>query len=268
MDRRSLLLLLVGTALLGSACDYFGDRPIPVTRPPHAEETVAFTGEELYQRDCAWCHASDGTGTPRGPDLDGELDGAAYTHFMLSTGRMPITVPEEEAQRSPVSYSPEEIESIIEHVVSFGGSGPAVPAPDPEDGDASHGQELYAENCAACHSTTGVGGALTSGETAPSLLESTPVQVAEAMLVGPDCPNDDPDCGPGDGAMPVFDDFSDDEVDAIVAYVGFLQETGNRGGLSLGRIGPVTEGAVALFVGLVFLVAFIRWIGTSVGEDR
>lgn len=268
MDRRRLVVVLAGIASLVGSCEYVGDRPTPVTRPPRGEERVALTGEELYQRDCAWCHASDGSGTARGPDLDGQLDGGAYTHFMLSTGRMPITTPEEKTDRDRVFYNPDEIESLVEHVVSFGGSGPGVPEVDPEDGDPSEGQALYAENCAACHSTTGVGGALTSGETAPSLMASSPVQIAEAMLVGPGCRNDDPDCGPGDGVMPIFDDLADDHVDAIVSYVGVLQARGDEGGLGLGRIGPVTEGAVALFVGLALMVAFIRWIGTSVGDDR
>lgn len=268
MGRRTPLLLLAALALTGGACEYFGDRPTPVTRPPRGEELVALSGAEIYRRDCAWCHASDGGGTPRGPDLDGELDGAAYTHFMLSTGRMPIATPGEETDRAPRAYDDEEIAALVEHVVSFGGSGPAIPDVDPEAGDVAVGQSLYAENCAACHSTTGVGGALTSGETAPSVMDATPVQIAEAMLVGPGCPNDDPDCGPGDGTMPIFDDLTDEEVEAIVAYIDVLQSGGNPGGLGLGRIGPVTEGAVALFLGLGALVAFLRWIGTSVGQER
>lgn len=268
MDRRVPIFLLAGFALLAGACDYFEDRPAPVTRMPRDDEPVALSGPELYQRDCAWCHASDGSGTSRGPDLDGALDGGAYTHFMLSTGRMPIETPDEKTHRRPSLYNDEEIAALVDHVVSFGGSGPSIPEVDPDSGDLALGAELYAENCAACHSTTGAGGALTSGETAPAVMAATPVEIAEAMLVGPGCPNDDPDCGPGDGAMPIFDDLSDDEVDAVAAYIRELQNGEDHGGLGLGRIGPVTEGAVALLIGLGVLVAFTRWIGTSVGERR
>lgn len=266
MAKERWIVFVGAVAFFAGGCDYFEDRPTPVTRPPQGEERLELPGADLYQRDCAWCHASDGSGTSRGPDLDGELDGGAYTHFMLATGRMPITTPDEEADREPVLYDDEEIASLVDHVVSFGGTGPPIPDVDPATGDVALGQSLYAENCAACHSTTGAGGALTSGETAPSIMDATPVEIAEAMLVGPGCPNDDPDCGPGDGTMPVFDEFSDAEVDAIIAYIDVLQSGDDPGGLGLGRIGPITEGAVALLVGLASLVAFIRWIGTSVGE--
>lgn len=265
MSRR--VAIVIAAAFLLTACDYVRDRPEPVARLPAGESSAVLDGNQIYQRDCAWCHGADGGGTVRGPDLDGELDGAAYTDFMLTTGRMPILTPDEETDRGPVAYEPHEIAAIVDHVASFGGTGPDIPIVLPDEDDVATGEALYAENCAACHSTTGVGGALTSGQIAPSLLASSPVEIAEAMLVGPGCPNDDPDCGPGDGAMPIFAEFSSDEVDAIAAYIDFLQTEGDRGGLGLGRIGPVTEGAVALVIGLGVLLAFVRWIGTSVRHE-
>ncbi|HYY79352.1 MAG TPA: cytochrome c, partial [Actinomycetes bacterium] len=56
---------------------------------------------------------------------------------------------------------------------------------------------------------TATGGALTSGQVAPSLRPSTPLQVAEAVRVGP-------------GAMPSFDPraLDDRQVDSVAAYVG------------------------------------------------
>ena len=54
-------------------------------------------------------------------------------------------------------------------------------------------------NCAACHNSAGVGGALSQGAHAPPLLDVDPTQIAEAMRVGP-------------GNMPVFGpDIFDDQ---------------------------------------------------------
>ena len=44
-------------------------------------------------------------------------------------------------------------------------------------------------------------------------------------------------------------------------YVLYLQHPEDRGGASLARIGPVAEGFVAWFVGLLVLILFIAWIG-------
>jgi ubiquinol-cytochrome c reductase cytochrome c subunit len=123
----------------------------------------------------------------------------------------------------------------------------------PAAGRLAEGERLYQENCAACHSATGAGGALTSGQTAPSLAQATPVQVAEAIRVGP-------------GAMPRFPPqaLNDPQVDSITAYVGRLQEGGNRGGWDLWRIGPVTEGLVAWVVGLGLLILIVRRLGKDV----
>lgn len=222
----------------------------------------------LYARECAWCHGSRGGGTDRGPDLDGELDGGAYTHFMLSSGRMPISSPAADAVRTRPKLDEREIDLLVSLVDGFGGIGPDVPQPDISGVPASEGADLYLNNCAACHSSTGAGGALTSGEVAPPLTDPdiTPVNIAEAILVGPGCSNDDPVCGPGSGAMPAFD-FEDQEMNAIVAYVVHLQDQANPGGWALGRIGPVTEGAAAWLIGLGAMLVVARWIGTREGDE-
>ena len=59
--------------------------------------------------------------------------------------------------------------------------------------DTALGSELFSTNCAQCHGFAGAGGALTYGKNAPSLNASTPTQIYEAMLTGPE-------------AMPVFGD--------------------------------------------------------------
>jgi quinol---cytochrome-c reductase cytochrome c subunit len=207
-------------------------------------------GQTLYQQNCATCHGQGGQGTQRGPSLRGV--GAASADFYLSTGRMPIADEQRNPGRSKPAFGRADIDALVAYVASLGG-GPPVPAVDPAAGRLAEGERLYQENCAACHSATGAGGALTSGQVAPSLAQATPVQVAEAIRVGP-------------GAMPRFEPqaLDDPQVDSIAAYVGRLQRGGNRGGWDLGRIGPVTEGLVAWVLGLGLVLMVVRRLGKEV----
>jgi ubiquinol-cytochrome c reductase cytochrome c subunit len=93
------------------------------------------------------------------------------------------------------------------------------------------------------------GGALTYGKYAPALTASTPTQIYEAMLTGPE-------------AMPVFNDttITPSEKRDIIAYVTATRAEGNPGGFSLGRVGPVTEGLVAFLGLLFFMVLAAMWI--------
>ena len=261
--RRRVTFALIALALVGIGCGY-GGRPKPY-RPPGIKDSAARSGLELYQRDCAFCHGAEGEGTDDGPTLVAERNGPALTDFMLRTGRMPIDAPLDAIERRPARYTDEEIDAIVEHVAAFGGEGPDIPRVDARRGDTSLGMMLYQDNCAACHSTSGIGGTLTEGRqrdvagdvarrgasVVPSVLSSSPTEIAEAMRTGP-------------GAMPVFaeETLDNDDVDAIVAYVATLQRSDvDRGGAAIGRIGPVAEGAVALFAGLLALIVFTRWIG-------
>jgi ubiquinol-cytochrome c reductase cytochrome c subunit len=85
----------------------------------------------------------------------------------------------------------------------------------------------------------------------PPTNRATPTQIAEALRTGP-------------GAMPRFGSaaLSDQEVADVVAYVRYLDHPNDHGGYPLGRIGPLAEGAVAVFVALGLLFLAIRWIGT------
>jgi ubiquinol-cytochrome c reductase cytochrome c subunit len=265
-----VVLLLMGFAALSlPACVYFQGQTERYS-PPAELSAAAQTGEQLYARDCAWCHGDQGAGTSRAPDLVSGTNGPAYTHFMLTTGRMPIDFATQVIRRAPPAYEDQDIDAIVAHVDSLGAGGPQIPTIDPAAGDTGLGAELYQENCAACHSTTAVGGALAPGTAggisgmvarrtgllAPSLEQSSATEIAEAMLVGP-------------GTMPVFgtETFSQDDVDAIVRYVLYLQDPIDRGGAPIGRIGPVAEGAVGWIVGLGALLLVARAIGTRTGDD-
>ncbi|MEA2532516.1 MAG: ubiquinol-cytochrome c reductase cytochrome c subunit [Actinomycetota bacterium] len=266
MKRRGLLVLPLFLLLfLLGACSYFQGQAAPYRPAGGIVAPGPASGEQLYQRDCAWCHGNRGQGTANGPTLVG--GGPALTDFMLSTGRMPVTSPsQKDALHRDPAYSPQDIAAIVAFVNSFGAGGPDIPVVDTARGNLAKGLNLYQANCAACHSTTGEGGALATGKAgivngyvlsqnglvAPPLLKATPTQVAEAMRTGP----------PG---MPVFGPsaFPDDQVDSIARYVVALQRAKSPGGFALGRIGPVAEGAVGWLVGLAILVLLTRWIGTG-----
>ena len=69
----------------------------------------------------------------------------------------------------------------------------------------------------------------------------------------------------GPQSMPVFNDqtvLPTDKRD-VIAYLTTVNKTPNPGGLSLGRIGPVSEGLVAWVVGLTILIGFATWLGTK-----
>jgi ubiquinol-cytochrome c reductase cytochrome c subunit len=272
MKRVRITVILALPAIL-AACTHFTGQSAPYR--PRGQLTAPQLGPTngfvLYQRDCAWCHGNEGQGTANGPTLLAGTAGPALTDFMLSTGRMPIDFPgQKNATRRETPYTPAEIAGIVDYVRSLRPPGPDVPVVDLSRGNLAQGRELFQENCAACHSTTGTGGALATGKAAavngfrqpgsigliaPSLLQASPTQVVEAMRTGP----------PG---MPVFgpDAFPDQQADSIALFVDELQRSGSRGGATLGGIGPVAEGAVGWIVGLGILLLFVRWIGTSMRQ--
>jgi ubiquinol-cytochrome c reductase cytochrome c subunit len=212
----------------------------------------AENGQRLYVSGCASCHGRDGAGVPtRGPNL--EHAGPASVDFYLTSGRMPASEGTgKQVLRKPPAYEPDEIADLVAYVSTFG-DGPPIPRIDAASGDLAEGQQLYTANCAACHNSAGSGGALGQGYFAPAVTRASNLQVAEAVRVGP-------------GAMPAFGSgvIDDEQLAAITRYVDHLRAPDDRGGLSLGRIGPVTEGMVAWFVGMVLLLVAARWIGARV----
>jgi ubiquinol-cytochrome c reductase cytochrome c subunit len=204
-------------------------------------------GRKLFENACSSCHGAGGTGTDLGPSVVGS--GAAGADFMLSTGRMPLDYPHRQPVRKPAAFDPDQIAQISAYVASLG-PGPEIPDVDVEEGDLVLGQQLYAENCGACHSSAGAGGAVGAGLEAPSLSHSTPVQVVEAMRIGP-------------GAMPVFQEetLSKKDADSIARYLVYLREVPDPGGLGMRRIGPIAEGAVAWLVGIGLFVLICRFVG-------
>jgi ubiquinol-cytochrome c reductase cytochrome c subunit len=149
-------------------------------------------------------------------------------------------------------YTEEQIAAMAAYVASLA-PGPAIPTAEQYDyanADSALGGELFRINCSQCHQAAGQGGALTQGKYAPNLMESQPKTIYQAMITGPQ-------------NMPVF---SDAQLDSkakqhIIKYVMTLQQSPNPGGLSLGRIGPVTEGVFLATAVFAVLIAAAVWIG-------
>jgi ubiquinol-cytochrome c reductase cytochrome c subunit len=212
-----------------------------------ASEDDLLLGAELYVAQCAACHGVDGTGVEdRGPPLTDE--GPAAVDFVLRTGRMPMPHPWMQPRRGPPRFTEEQIVSLVEHAGAFG-DGPAIPEVDVTGADLTAGGRLYQLNCAACHVASGAGAAIGGGREAPDLTQSSPTEIGEAIRIGP-------------GAMPVFDSFTDDDIDAVAAYILHLKEEETTAPRDFGGAGPVAEGLAAWLLALVPLVALTRWIGT------
>ena len=253
------LFVLVSAAFGGSSASAGGrslhqTAPTPTFSPIFAQASPSHLprGPQLFLQSCAWCHGTHGEGTDRGPSLIGV--GAADADFYLSTGRMPIAQPQDNPGRKQPAYPPAQIRLLANYIAKLA-PGPPIPSPGIRTGNFVLGETLYLNNCAACHSSAGVGGALTNGQQAPPLGAATPVQVAESIRVGP-------------GTMPVFgpDVFDDHDVNSIVRYVAYLQHPDDRGGIPFGHLGPIAEGAAAWLVGLLAILLVTRWIGES-GKD-
>lgn len=221
---------------------------------PDADPALLDLGAELYSTQCANCHGVEFDGVEgRGPSL--LVEGTASADFVLRTGRMPLASPTMQAQRGPVRYSEDEILALVA-LIGAVGDGPDIPDVDTSLGDVSEGGELYRLNCAACHVASLAGAPIGGGREAPSLVDSTPTQVGEAIVVGP-------------GAMPVFGAFELADINSVAAYIEALNEEDTTGTSSFGGAGPVAEGLAAWLLALVPLVALTRWIGSpKSGRDR
>ncbi|MEA2425860.1 MAG: ubiquinol-cytochrome c reductase cytochrome c subunit [Thermoleophilaceae bacterium] len=214
--------------------------------PTGAATSPATHGKQLYNEACASCHGMNLEGIPhRAPKLRGV--GAAAADFYLRTGRMPLNKPTDQPLRGKPAFSHAEIAALVGYIASFGG--PPIPMVHPENGDLAAGRHAFAGHCAGCHQIVGEGGIVT-GARVPNLSDSTPVDVAEAVRVGP-------------YVMPPFGQkaLTQHDVDSIARYVQYTKSPDDRGGWSIAHIGPVPEGMVAWFIGALALVLVARMLG-------
>jgi ubiquinol-cytochrome c reductase cytochrome c subunit len=211
---------------------------------------AAGSGTDLYGANCIECHGPQGRGIPeRGPSLRGV--GARAADFYLRTGYMPLGNPHDQPRRSRVQFTKRELAELVAYVASFGG-GPSIPRPEPARGSLAEGQELFTEHCAGCHQIDAEGGYVTNA-VAPPLDRASPVEIAEAVRTGP-------------YLMPRFSEkqIHDDELNSIIRYVQYAKDPDDRGGWSLGHVGPVPEGLVTWFVAIVLLIATCAVIGQRI----
>ncbi len=211
-----------------------------VVAPARAQAPPLFTSA------CSACHGEHGEGVPgKGPGLRGV--GAAAADFYLNTGRMPLSHPRVEPQRTKPDYSASARKQLIDYVASLGG--PAVPQVDPAHGDIQQGFEAFTDHCAGCHDITGRGGVARPG-TAPALQQASATQIAEAVRVGP-------------YLMPKFSERQIDRhtLDSITAYVLSTHHLPDKGGWGIGNIGPIPEGLVAWLLAGTLLLIVVRVIG-------
>jgi ubiquinol-cytochrome c reductase cytochrome c subunit len=246
----SYVVVLLGLVLVGAVyATITGSGNSAAANPPTASQAEIAKGHQIFQQTCATCHGLEAQGTAIAPSLIGV--GSAAVDFQVSTGRMPAKEPGAENDRKPPQLDPAETRAVAAYIASLAG-GPAIPTPaavGTSGANTALGQALFTADCAQCHNFDGAGGALTYGKSAPPLTESTPTQIYEAMLTGPE-------------AMPVFNNttITPDEKRDVIAYVTGVRAEPNPGGFSLGRVGPVTEGLVVFLGLLLFMVLAAMFI--------
>ncbi|HTW12178.1 MAG TPA: c-type cytochrome [Solirubrobacteraceae bacterium] len=213
---------------------------------PTSKALVA-EGQQLFDEHCASCHGLSLQGqkglAPALRDI-----GAGPVDFYLSTGRMPLANNRAEPFREAPVFTKRQIDAIIDYVLKAGG-GPPAPTADPAKGNLGQGFQLFTQNCAGCHSIVARGG-ITVGALVPDLQQATPTEIAEAVRMGP-------------YLMPRFSSSQLDQQDlnSIARYVLYTRAPDNAGGWGIYNIGPIPEGIVAWFVGLLALVIVARLIG-------
>ncbi|MDX3639754.1 c-type cytochrome [Streptomyces sp. MB09-02B] len=260
--RRHPLAALVVLTIALAACAGLYTAFAPADKAVAEETAQTLTieeGKKLYAVGCASCHGTGGQGTTDGPPLTGV--GAAAVDFQVGTGRMPAQQPGAQIPKKPVVYSQAEIDQLAAYIASLG-AGPEIPTEneyDPEGADIAEGGELFRTNCAQCHNFTGKGGALSEGKYAPSLEGVDPKHIYEAMQTGPQ-------------NMPSFPDttLSEENKKDIIAYLDAVNsdDTVEPGGLSLGGLGPVSEGLFGWVFGLGALIAVAVWVAARTAKAK
>ncbi|HEX5195002.1 MAG TPA: c-type cytochrome [Solirubrobacteraceae bacterium] len=221
----------------------------PTTEPP---KPTLELGAQLFAGNCASCHGIAGSGitkprpgagnlTGEGPPLRGV--GALAPDFYLRSGYMPLGNPYEQPEANRVLLTDKEIRSLVSYVASLG-AGPGIPHPKPSHGDISEGQELFTSTCAGCHQLEGRGGFVTGARVPP--LQNLPAKrIAEAVRIGP-------------YLMPKFSksQISDSQLNSIIRYVQSTNAPDNRGGWSIGNLGPIPEGLVVWWIAIPLILFF------------
>lgn len=209
-------------------------------------------GQKLFMANCATCHGMDLQGTQNGPSLYGV--GEVAVRFQVGTGRMPMQMQGPQAQIKPVQFTEEQTLAMADYVQSVA-PGPEYPEEwilnglESGDADVAKGAQLFNINCAMCHNVAAAGGALTEGKFAPPIHTTTAFDIYAAMETGPQ-------------NMPVFNYMTlpDEDKRDIIAALQYKQQAASPGGMTLGSLGPVSEGLFIWIFGIGTLIAAAVWI--------
>ena len=246
-----LLLALVATGTTFSALSASAEntaQPTPAARSAQIEE-----GKQIFLKGCSSCHGLNAEGSDIAPSLIGV--GAASVDFQVGTGRMPMADMSVQAMRKKPVYNAEQTAALAAYVASLA-PGPSIPTDSQlnyeRDGNLAEGGELFHTNCAMCHNFAAQGGALTQGKYAPTLMGVEAKHIYEAMVTGPQ-------------SMPVFADktITPEEKLSIIKYIKTVEQEKQQGGISLGRVGPVTEGLFGWIAGLGILIGIAVWLASK-----
>jgi ubiquinol-cytochrome c reductase cytochrome c subunit len=222
----SALLICVLTLLTAPALAAQGASP-----SPGAGQSVS--GASVFLQNCSGCHGPKGEGA-FGPPLAPAGFASLVGPMVLQGG---VQMP---SFRDALSQ--EQIDAVAEYVAT------SLADPASHEAELGRGGDLYRLYCAGCHSATGRGGALTSGQNAPNIAQYPAAEALAAMILGR-------------GQMPVFAGNTLDvtQQTSVGLYVEHLVEPASPGGAGLWYLGPVPEG---LFggIGLVILVLLAVWL--------
>ena len=246
-----VILILLGLLLAGTTYAVAS----PGDRTSQGLTGQVDQGEKLFLANCSTCHGTNAAGTIYGPSLIGV--GAAAVDFQVGTGRMPMEATAPQAPRKEVKLSAQDTADLAAYVASLG-PGPAIPdeeftTPDFSDEEAlARGGDLFRINCAMCHNVVGSGGALTRGKYAPPLDGVEGVHIYQAMQTGPQ-------------SMPVFNDanLTPQDKQEIISFLKYIEQQPSPGGLSLGSLGPVSEGLFLWLGLLVIIIGCTVWLGAK-----
>jgi len=258
MRRVAWITALASLALAGPAAGATRTSPLVVR------------GQHLFGQYCVACHGMQGSGVTKArtigagpgrqqqqqqavaPSLQGV--GAQAADFYLRTGYMPLQHLGLQPRRSRVQFDDGQIRALVAYVASLA-PGPPIPMPHPKRGNISEGLHLFTDHCAGCHQVVAEGGYVT-GIVPPPLEDATTTQIAEAVRIGPN-------------VMPKFSKkaITPKQLDSIITYVNYAKHPDDRGGWSLGHLGPLPEGLVTWLIAMAALVFTCMVIGKRLKSE-